>query len=71
MVYEDTKGPSKEEISLLAITDAEVWKHGDQTGFETPVVHAVNKGCSVYGEKIILFRQLTRYHPAWGLQSQG
>ena len=27
-------------------TDAELRKHGDQTGLDTPVVHAVNYECS-------------------------
>lgn len=27
-------------------TDVDWRKHGDQTGLETPVVHAVNEGCS-------------------------
>jgi len=30
------------ESIFLALTDAEVRKHGEQTGLETPVVHAVN-----------------------------
>lgn len=29
-------------------SDAEVRKHGDQKGLETPVVHAVNDECSMF-----------------------
>ena len=30
---------------LWAVTDAEVRKRGEQTGLDTPVVHAVNDEC--------------------------
>ena len=33
------------ERSNVNITDAEVRKRGDQTGLDTPVVHAVNDEC--------------------------
>ncbi len=35
------------EGGLPAIFDADVRKHGYQTGLETPVVHALNYECSV------------------------
>ncbi len=33
---------TKSEGTFLAKTDTNVLKHGDQTGLETPVVHALN-----------------------------
>ena len=55
--------------------DAEVRRHGYQTGLETPVVHAVNHECyeiaSYYQVYKGLVYELTRKHSAWVLQSQG
>ena len=52
--------------------DAEVRRHGYQTGLETPVVHAVNHECyeTVLNLKDLVY-ELTRKHSAWVLQSQG
>ncbi len=36
------------EGSLLAVTDADARKHGEQTGLDTLVVHAVNDDHSLY-----------------------
>ena len=33
---------SNYEGNLLILTDAETWKHGDQTGLDTLLVRAVN-----------------------------
>ncbi len=33
------------KAALWMDTDAEIRKHGDQTGLDTLVVHAVNDGC--------------------------
>ncbi len=41
-------------------TDAEARKHGEQTGLETLVVHAVNDGCLVWGSIRNSVPQLTR-----------
>ena len=30
---------------VWTVTDAEARKRGEQTGLDTPVVHAVNDGC--------------------------
>lgn len=38
----DTFRNTKGEGTCLATTDTNVLKHGDQTGLETPVVHALN-----------------------------
>jgi hypothetical protein len=53
--------------------DAEVRRHGYQTGLETPVVHAVNQECYeiVPNYVRVLIYELTRKHSAWVLQSQG
>ena len=41
-------------------TDAEVRKHGEQTGLDTPVVHALNDAHSVWGESTLSVPKLTR-----------
>ena len=38
----DTKKSTLGENNLLIKTDAKKLKHGEQTGLETPVVHALN-----------------------------
>ncbi len=37
------------KAALWATTDAKTRKHGERTGLETPVVHAVNDVHSVFG----------------------
>ena len=37
------------KATLWANTDAEVRKRGEQTGLDTPVVHAVNDECLLLG----------------------
>ena len=37
------------KAGLWAVTDAEKRKHGERTGVDTLVVHAVNVGHSVWG----------------------
>jgi len=41
--FRNTKG----EGTFFAKTDTNVLKHGDQTGLETPVVHALNDANSL------------------------
>ncbi len=61
--------------------DAEIRKHGDQTGLETLVVHAVTYECWTKKFRIskkknfhifyfLFLFKLTRKHSAWVLQSQ-
>jgi len=38
----DCRGRALGEVGSLGLTDVEVLKHGEQTGLETPVVHALN-----------------------------
>jgi hypothetical protein len=33
------------KAALWPVSDAEARKRGEQTGLDTPVVHAVNDGC--------------------------
>jgi len=46
--FRGTKG----EGAYLVKTDANVLKHGDQTGLETLVVHALNDSISLLARKI-------------------
>ncbi len=41
-------------------SDAEVRKHGERTGLDTPVVHAVNDEYRLFGESTPQVAQLTR-----------
>lgn len=42
----NTKGESNDRFP----TDVEARRDGDQMGLETPVVHPVNNGCSIFLE---------------------
>ena len=37
------------EATIWVVTDADVRKHGEQTGLDTLVVHAVNDECYMSG----------------------
>jgi len=43
----DYRGRSLGEDGFLGLTDVEALKHGEQTGLETPVVHALNDDCLI------------------------
>jgi len=49
------RGISKAKAIIWVYTDIEKRKLGEQTGLETPVVHAVNDECS-YLEKFRYFK---------------
>lgn len=40
--YVDSRRNVQGEDTYLGYTDAEVWRYGYQSGFETPVVHTDN-----------------------------
>ena len=48
------------KADLWAVTDAEERKRGEQTGLDTPVVHAVNDEYQLFGESTPQVAQLTR-----------
>ena len=43
---DDTGRNTKGEGNYLGKTDAKARRCGERTGFDTPVVHTVNDGCS-------------------------
>ena len=47
------------KAGLWAIPDAEARKRGEQTGLDTPVVHAVNDDDEVWGGLVHSVPQLT------------
>ncbi len=47
------------KAGLWAIPDAEARKRGEQTGLDTPVVHAVNDDDYVWGGSVPSVPQLT------------
>ena len=51
MKSEDIRRNSRGEGDLLGYTDTEERKHGEQTGLDTPLVHAVNDECCILGLK--------------------
>ena len=55
-----------------AVADAETRQHGERTGLETPVVHAVNDADWVFGSrKGAGCRSQRAKSAAWGVRSQG
>ena len=48
------------EATILVITDVDMRKHGEQTGLDTLVVHAVNDECYIPEPLGFEVRKLTR-----------
>jgi len=65
---DDTGENTRGEGIYLGKTDTKARRCGEQTGFDTPVVHTVNDGCS----KIDLFYFFSLHvkHPTWEVRSQ-
>lgn len=62
------QGRPEAKAPLWGSTDVDMRKRGEQTGLETPVVHAVNEGCP-RGEDSHPTEQ--GGHPTWRLRPQG
>jgi hypothetical protein len=55
-----------------AVPDAETRQHGERTGLETPVVHAVNDASSMFRRrKPSGYLSQRGKLAAWGVRSQG
>ena len=57
------------KAGLWAITDAEKRKHGEQTGLDTLVVHAVNDEDSLFACKGERLRETVK-SSTWGVRRQ-